>query len=243
MTDTISQGAANQAGARINADAYAEAQDFLPLKGIDHVEFTVAGQLVGTDSTAPYAISWDSTTVTASEVGVAARAAASGSALALSGISLAFGGVAALTDVGFTVRRGDIRSIIGPNGAGKSSLINVISGVYRPDRGHVQLDGTSYAQVPTQRLAHLGVARTFQNLALFKGLSVLDNVASGLVYKVRSNFAGQVLGIGRSRGELRDIGRGGRVENLVVVLVLLDDHEDMVVARDALPAGRERRNG
>jgi branched-chain amino acid transport system ATP-binding protein len=58
--------------------------------------------------------------------------------------------------------------------------------------------------VPTQRLAHLGVARTFQNLALFKGLSVLDNVASGLAYKVRSNFAGQVLGIGRSRGEQRD---------------------------------------
>ncbi|RVB29630.1 ABC transporter ATP-binding protein, partial [Mesorhizobium sp. M7A.F.Ca.CA.001.16.1.1] len=124
--------------------------------------------------------------------------------LSLQGISLSFGGVVALADIDLSVRQGEIRAIIGPNGAGKSSLINVISGVYRPDRGHVRLDGTSYAQVPTQRLAHLGVARTFQNLALFKGLSVLDNVASGLAYKVRSNFAGQVLGIGRSRGEQRD---------------------------------------
>ncbi|RVA29003.1 ATP-binding cassette domain-containing protein, partial [Mesorhizobium sp. M7A.F.Ca.US.001.01.1.1] len=82
--------------------------------------------------------------------------------LSLQGISLSFGGVVALADIDLSVRQGEIRAIIGPNGAGKSSLINVISGVYRPDRGHVQLDGTSYAQVPTQRLAHLGVARTFQ---------------------------------------------------------------------------------
>ena len=102
--------------------------------------------------------------------------------LSLQGISLSFGGVVALADIDLSVLSGEIRAIIGPNGAGKSSLINVISGVYRPDRGHVQLDGTVYAQVPTQRLAHLGVARTFQNLALFKGLSVLDNVASGLAF-------------------------------------------------------------
>ncbi|MBZ9992203.1 ABC transporter ATP-binding protein [Mesorhizobium sp. BH1-1-4] len=124
--------------------------------------------------------------------------------LSLHGIGLAFGGVVALADIDLSVRSGEIRAIIGPNGAGKSSLINVISGVYRPDRGQVRLAGVGYTQVPTQRLAHLGVARTFQNLALFKGLSVLDNVASGLAYKVRSNFAGQVLGIGRSRGERYD---------------------------------------
>src|SRR6478672_8971761 len=97
--------------------------------------------------------------------------------LSLQGIGLSFGGVVALADIDLSVRPGEIRAIIGPNGAGKSSLINVISGVYRPDRGHVLLDGVSYAQVPTQRLAHLGVARTFQKHALFKGLSVLDNVA------------------------------------------------------------------
>ncbi|RUX36162.1 ABC transporter ATP-binding protein, partial [Mesorhizobium sp. M7A.F.Ca.CA.002.09.1.1] len=95
--------------------------------------------------------------------------AAASPLLSLQGISLSFGGVVALADIDLSVRQGEIRAIIGPNGAGKSSLINVISGVYRPDRGHVRLDGTSYAQVPTQRLAHLGVARTFQNLALFKG--------------------------------------------------------------------------
>lgn len=124
--------------------------------------------------------------------------------LSLQGVGLSFGGVVALADIDLSVRSGEIRAIIGPNGAGKSSLINVISGVYRPDRGQVRLAGVGYAQVPTQRLAHLGVARTFQNLALFKGLTVLDNVASGLAYRVRSNFAGQVLGIGRSRGERRD---------------------------------------
>ncbi|TIV87324.1 MAG: ATP-binding cassette domain-containing protein, partial [Mesorhizobium sp.] len=101
----------------------------------------------------------------------------------------------------------------GPNGAGKSSLINVISGVYRPDRGHVRLDGARYAQVPTHRLAHLGVARTFQNLALFKGLSVLDNVASGLAYRTRSNFAGQILGIGRARREQQE--QRGRADQVL----------------------------
>ncbi|BCG69137.1 ABC transporter ATP-binding protein [Mesorhizobium sp. 113-1-2] len=156
--------------------------------------------------------------------------------LSLQGIGLSFGGVVALADIDLSVNPGEIRAIIGPNGAGKSSLINVISGVYRPDRGHVLLDGTSYAHVPTQRLARLGVARTFQNLALFKGLSVLDNVASGLAYKVRSNFAGQVLGIGRSRGERRD--SLSRADQILEFL-------DLTAVRDrlagTLPYGLQKR--
>ncbi|MEK1929530.1 MAG: ABC transporter ATP-binding protein [Pararhizobium sp.] len=132
--------------------------------------------------------------------------------LELSGISLSFGGVAALSDVDLSVKRREICAIIGPNGAGKSSLINVISGVYRPDHGEVQIAGKRYAQVPTQRLARLGVARTFQNLALFKGLSVLDNVVSGRAHTFRSTFLGQIAGLGRSRREEADArDRAGRV--------------------------------
>ncbi|TGQ13557.1 ABC transporter ATP-binding protein [Mesorhizobium sp. M00.F.Ca.ET.217.01.1.1] len=156
--------------------------------------------------------------------------------LALEGIGLSFGGVVALADVDLSVRPGEIRAIIGPNGAGKSSLINVISGVYRADRGHVRLDGARYAQVPTQRLARLGVARTFQNLALFKGLSVLDNVASGLAYRTRSNFAGQILGVGRTRREQQE--QRGRADQ-VLEFVHLTDVRDRLAG--TLPYGLQKR--
>lgn len=121
--------------------------------------------------------------------------------LALEGISLSFGGVKALTQVDLSVNSGEIRAIIGPNGAGKSSLINVISGLYKPDEGLIRLVGNSFPCVPTERLAHLGVSRTFQNIALFKGLSVFDNISIGRVSSVRSNTLGQIFGSGRARRE------------------------------------------
>jgi branched-chain amino acid transport system ATP-binding protein len=121
--------------------------------------------------------------------------------LSLEGISLSFGGVKALTDVDLLVRAGEIRAIIGPNGAGKSSLLNVISGLYVPDKGVVRIAGDSFSTVPTQKLAYLGVARTFQNIALFKGLSVFENIAVGRVSTVRSTTFGQVFGSKRSRQE------------------------------------------
>ncbi len=156
--------------------------------------------------------------------------------LELSGISLSFGGVAALSDVDLSVRRGEIRSIIGPNGAGKSSLINVISGVYRPDRGEVQIAGKRYAQVPTQKLARLGLARTFQNLALFKGLSVLDNVVSGRAHTFRSTFLGQIAGLGRSRREETDArDRASRV----LEFLHLSDLSDRLAG--TLPYGLQKR--
>ncbi|AYM65968.1 ABC transporter ATP-binding protein [Agrobacterium fabrum] len=137
---------------------------------------------------------------------------AEGLALELRGIDLSFGGIAALQDIDLAVRHGEIRAIIGPNGAGKSSLINVISGVYRPDRGYVAINGTAYRPVPTQKLARLGVARTFQNLALFKGLSVLDNVAAGRAYVSRANFLSQVAGLPLARREQADAReRAGRI--------------------------------
>lgn len=131
----------------------------------------------------------------------AAAASASKNALSLEGLSLSFGGVKALTDIDLAVTKGEICAVIGPNGAGKSSLINVISGLYKPDKGSIRLEGESFSCVPTERLAHLGVSRTFQNIALFKGLTVFDNIAVGRVSTVRSNTIEQVLGLGRARRE------------------------------------------
>ncbi|MDX8499002.1 ABC transporter ATP-binding protein [Mesorhizobium sp. VK4C] len=170
------------------------------------------------------------------EESAAAGAEASAPLLALEGIGLSFGGVVALADVDLSVRPGEIRAIIGPNGAGKSSLINVISGVYRADRGHVRLNGARYAQVPTQQLALLGVARTFQNLALFNGLNVLDNVASGLAYRARSNFAGQILGIGRSSREQAD--QRGRADQILEFLHLTTVRDRLA---GTLPYGLQKR--
>jgi branched-chain amino acid transport system ATP-binding protein len=124
--------------------------------------------------------------------------------LGLESITLSFGGLTAVADFDLAVDRGEIRAIIGPNGAGKSSLLNVISGIYRPQRGHVWIDGRKFAQVPTQQLARLGVARTFQNLALFKGLSVLENVVIGRAAVRRANFVEQIVGLGRARRERED---------------------------------------
>ncbi len=156
--------------------------------------------------------------------------------LALVGVTLSFGGVVALQDIDLVARRGEILAIIGPNGAGKSSLINVISGVYRPDRGHVRLAGKIYAQVPTQKLARLGIARTFQNLALFKGLNVLDNVTAGLAHKTRSSFVEQIVGLGRSRTE--EVEARNRAERVLDFLHL--SHVGKRLA-GTLPYGLQKR--
>lgn len=124
--------------------------------------------------------------------------------LRLEGIDLSFGGVHALSDVSLSIAAGEIRAVIGPNGAGKSSLVNVITGLYKPDRGRVWHGDQPFSQVPTPRLARLGVARTFQNLALFKGLSARDNVAMGLVDTSRALWVEQLLGGGRARRERQD---------------------------------------
>jgi branched-chain amino acid transport system ATP-binding protein len=124
--------------------------------------------------------------------------------LKLEAITLAFGGVLALAEVDLEVGASQILAIIGPNGAGKSSLINIISGIYHPDRGRIVIDGKRFTRVPTQHLARLGIARTFQNLALFKGLSVLENVMTGRVAAARANFIEQIIGFGRAQREEQD---------------------------------------
>ena len=95
-------------------------------------------------------------------------------------ISLRFGGVKALSDISFDVREHELRAIIGPNGAGKSSMLNCINGVYAPQEGAITFRGQTFSHMNSRQVAELGVARTFQNLALFKGMSVVDNIMSGV---------------------------------------------------------------
>src|SRR5687768_12676024 len=95
------------------------------------------------------------------------------------GVSKRFGGVRAVEDVSISVKRGVIASIIGPNGAGKTSLLNMISGFYRPDTGTITVDGTDTTRYRPAEVAALGIARTFQNIALFSGMTVLDNIMLG----------------------------------------------------------------
>ncbi|TPG61398.1 ABC transporter ATP-binding protein [Roseomonas nepalensis] len=103
-------------------------------------------------------------------------------------VSLRFGGIRALTDVSFSVRRGEVFSIIGPNGAGKTSMVNCISGRYRPTEGRILFDGADITRVRPNRRAALGLGRTFQNLALFGHMSVLDNIMVGRHHLLKSGF-------------------------------------------------------
>ena len=116
-------------------------------------------------------------------------------------ISLRFGGVKALTDISFNVREHEIRAIIGPNGAGKSSMLNCINGVYTPQEGSITFKGKTFTHMNSHEVAVMGVARTFQNLALFKGMSVLDNIMSGRNLKIKSNIFMQALRIGPAERE------------------------------------------
>ena len=116
-------------------------------------------------------------------------------------ISLSFGGVRALTDISFDVREHEIRAIIGPNGAGKSSMLNVINGVYRPQHGEIIYRGQHRKNMNTYAAAKSGIARTFQNIALFKGMTVLDNIMTGRNLKMKCNFLLQALHLGPARRE------------------------------------------
>ena len=103
-------------------------------------------------------------------------------------ILLRFGGVTALENVGFSVHPGEVFSIIGPNGAGKTSMLNVISGFYRPTSGRILFEGQDRTHLKTYEVARLGFARTFQNIALFRGMSTLDNIMTGRLLKTKFNF-------------------------------------------------------
>ncbi|MEO7000087.1 MAG: ABC transporter ATP-binding protein [Terracoccus sp.] len=116
-------------------------------------------------------------------------------------ISLAFGGVKALTDISFNVREHEVRAIIGPNGAGKSSMLNCINGVYQPQQGSITFRGQTFKHMNSRQVAEMGVARTFQNLALFKGMSVLDNIMTGRNLKMKSGILAQAFRWGPAERE------------------------------------------
>lgn len=156
--------------------------------------------------------------------------------LALRGVSLSFGGVAALRNVDIAFGQGLITAVIGPNGAGKTSLVNVISGVYKPDRGEIVIAGRPFRRAPTRRLASLGFSRTFQNLGLFKGLSTFDNIAAALSFAARATLVEQMLGLGRAPRE--NTLRRERVEEALALLHLEAYRERLV---GALPYGVQKR--
>jgi len=116
-------------------------------------------------------------------------------------VSLTFGGVKALDGVSFDIRKGEIRGIIGPNGAGKSSMLNVINGFYHPQQGTITYKGQTRNQMRPYQAASQGIARTFQNIALFKGMSTLDNIMTGRNLKMKTNLFWQALYIGPARKE------------------------------------------
>ena len=121
--------------------------------------------------------------------------------LKVDAISLAFGGVRALTEVSFDIREGEIRAIIGPNGAGKSSMLNCINGFYKPQQGTITYRGKSVHQMRPHDAAANGIARTFQNIALFKGMTTLDNIMTGRLLKMRTNFLLDAIHLGPAKRE------------------------------------------
>jgi len=121
--------------------------------------------------------------------------------LELSSISLRFGGVQALTNISFNVLEHEIRAIIGPNGAGKSSMLNVINGIYVPQEGSVTFRGERLSEMTPTQAAHLGMARTFQNIALFRGMSVLDNIMAGRILRTHATFLEVAFQLPRARRE------------------------------------------
>ena len=122
-------------------------------------------------------------------------------AIELKNIFLAFGGVKALTDVSFEVKKGEVFAIIGPNGAGKSSMLNVINGFYKPTSGTINFAGNDRGEMEPEFAAKSGIARTFQNIALFKGMSTLDNLMTGRLLKQKQNFLMQALYFGPAEKE------------------------------------------
>ncbi len=133
--------------------------------------------------------------------------------LRLEHISLAFGGVKALTDVSFDVREHEIRAVIGPNGAGKSSMLNIINGVYHPHQGTITFRGQPRREMDPFQAAALGIGRTFQNIALFKGMSVLDNLMTGRNLKMKCNLLQNAWYWGAARKE--ELAHRKKVEEII----------------------------
>ena len=156
--------------------------------------------------------------------------------LAVDDVSLSFGGVKALTGISFDVREQEIRAIIGPNGAGKSSMLNVINGVYHPQKGTITFRGEVRHDMNTHRAAAQGIARTFQNIALFKGMSVLDNILTGRNLRMHATFIEQAIYFGRARRE--ELENRRKVEEVIDFLEIQHIRKTPV---GKLPYGLQKR--
>ncbi|MCD6663260.1 MAG: ABC transporter ATP-binding protein [Comamonas sp.] len=153
------------------------------------------------------------------------------------GVTLAFGGVRALSDVSFAVQPGSITAVIGPNGAGKTSLFNTISGFYRPTAGRIRFRGQDITRIPAPRRAKLGLARSFQNIALFRGMTVLDNIKLGRHAHLKTNVLDALLYLGRARREEAQLRRD--VEERIIDFLEIDHIRHAPVS--ALSYGLQKR--
>ena len=148
--------------------------------------------------------------------------------LEVDGVSVRFGAVQALDQVSLSISRGEIIAIIGPNGAGKTTLLNVISGVYHPSAGHIRFEGRDRTHLAPYDVAALGIARTFQNVALFKGMSVLDNIMTGRLLKMKGSFLLDALYWGPAKAQ--------ELEHRAFVERIIDFLEIQAIRKT--PAGR-----
>jgi branched-chain amino acid transport system ATP-binding protein len=156
--------------------------------------------------------------------------------LAATAVSKRFGGVRAVEDVSISVRRGEIASIIGPNGAGKTSLLNMISGFYRPDSGSITYEDRDITHSRPAEIAKLGIARTFQNIALFGGMTVLDNIMLGRHVRMKSGVLSSFIYWGLAQRE--EVAHRARAEEIIDFLELQDLRKELT---SALPYGLRKR--
>ena len=151
-------------------------------------------------------------------------------------IVLRFGGVTAIKDVSFDILKGEIRAIIGPNGAGKSSMLNVINGFYHPQEGEIWFNGKKRPSMKPYEVAEQGIARTFQNIALFTGMSTLDNIMTGRQLKMKTNFFWQMLRYGPAIQE--EVEHREKVEEIIDFLEIQSIRKAPV---GSLPYGLRKR--
>ena len=156
--------------------------------------------------------------------------------LSVENVSLSFGGVRALRDVSFDIRKGEVRAIIGPNGAGKTSMLNVINGFYHPQQGVITFKGKRRHDMRPYLAASQGIARTFQNVALFKGMSTLDNIMTGRTLKMRRGILAQAIYWGASQRE--EIRHREAVEHIIDFLEIKHIRKTPV---GKLPYGLQKR--
>jgi branched-chain amino acid transport system ATP-binding protein len=156
--------------------------------------------------------------------------------LSVENVSLSFGGVHALRDVSFDIKKGEVRAIIGPNGAGKTSMLNVVNGFYQPQHGKITFKGKTRNTMRPYEAARGGIARTFQNVALFRGMTALDNIMAGRTLKMHRGFFWQLIRFGPALTE--EIEHRERVEEIIDFLEIQPIRK-VQVAR--LPYGLQKR--